>query len=98
MEAFHTIYQFTDPKDSKENLKQAMKKIANLIKSENQKREYHWIVLTHYVRISTPAILKKHNIDTLSNVKLEKNGTVILTSLQKSGGSFVKYILKGCSS
>ena len=101
IEVFHEIYAMSDPKDAKENLKQAMKRISNILKVHNKsltrKREYHWIVVSHYVRISGTAILKKYGIDTLSNVKLEKNGTVILTSLQKNGGSFVKYILQGCA-
>lgn len=94
---FYNLYKMTSPADGKENIKQAMKRVDKMIQDKNslESHVYHWVVISHNIRITSPDILKKFNVNSLTNLKLERNGTVIMTSLRSDGSSDIKYIKQG---
>jgi hypothetical protein len=75
---FHDMYLKTDSYYSEENLKAALETLTKKLKTPAVTRSYHFVVVTHYFRVPGVEFLYEFGIESMSNLQLEKNGTVTL--------------------
>ena len=62
---------------------------------EGQIPPYHWVIVTNHVQVKHMAFTKEFNIETLTNVKLHSNGSVLLTTSNADGSNRISYLSEG---
>ena len=64
-------------------------------KEEGQIPPYHWVIVTNHVQVKHMAFTKEFNIETLTNVKLHSNGSVLLTTSNADGSNRISFLSEG---
>ena len=82
----------SDPKVAHLNLNQALTAGKN---EEGQIPPYHWVIVTNHVQVKHMAFTKEFNIETLTNVKLHSNGSVLLTTSNADGSNRISFLSEG---
>lgn len=92
---FADLYRKTVPGYEGKNLDSALDTISKkLAKRKIKKSTLHWVVISQK-KFTSNYFLKKFSLESLSNLNLLSNGTVILSSLKLDQEPRIKIIEEG---